>query len=86
MSVQFDAGRYRCRIVDQCFVESRQKSTPGLMLSFRVIQNLDDPEASVKSYQRSLTLWITPRTRARVLHQLHELGYEGDTLSGVDPA
>jgi hypothetical protein len=85
MFVQFDAGRYRVRIQDQCFVESRQKGTPGFLLSFRVLENLDNPEAPVKSYLRNTTLWITERTKPRVLHQLHELGYKGSTLSGVDP-
>jgi hypothetical protein len=85
MSTQFDAGRYRVRITDQYFTESRQKNTPGLLLTFRILQNLDDPKASVKPYLRNTTLWITERTKPRVLHQLHELGYEGDTFAGVDP-
>jgi hypothetical protein len=84
MSTQFDPGRYRIRILDQCFVESRQ-STPGLSLTFKVIQNLDNLEAPVKPYKRSLTLWVSEKTRSRVMHQLHQLGYEGDTFAGVDP-
>jgi hypothetical protein len=84
MSTQFDPALYRIRIIDQCFVESRQ-GTPGLSLTFKVIQNLDNPEAPVKSYKRSLTLWVSEKTRSRVMHQLHQLGYEGDTFTGVDP-
>ena len=85
MPTQFEEGRYRVRIVNQRFIESQQKKTPGFMLTFRVLCNLEQPEASVKSYQRDVTWWITEKTVKRVLHELRALGYTGTTLSGVDP-
>jgi hypothetical protein len=83
---QFDQGRYRVRITDQCFTESTQKGTLGLVLAFRVLSNLSQPDAPVKQFQRDTTLWITDKTAKRVLDDLHGLGYLGTTLSGVHPA
>jgi hypothetical protein len=71
--------------VNQCFIESAQKGTLGFTLSFRVLASLDQPETPIKSFQRDTTLWITDKTVKRVLHELHNLGYPGVTLSGVDP-
>ena len=86
MATQFQEGRYQVRIVNQRFIESPQKKTPGFMLTFRVVCNLDQPEAPlIKSYQRQVTWWITEKTVKRLLHVLHALGYTGTTLSGVDP-
>jgi hypothetical protein len=85
MSTQFEEGRYRVQIIDQYFTESSHRGTPGFLLTFRVLRNLDDPEVAVRPYQRSTTLWLTKNTKPRVLHELHKLGYPGDTLQGVDP-
>jgi hypothetical protein len=85
MPAQYTPGRYAVRVADQRFVESLQKKTPGFCLTFRVIQNLDQPETPVQSSLRSITWWLTPNTIERTLHDLHALGYPGLTLSGVDP-
>jgi hypothetical protein len=85
MATTFDEGRYRVRILNQRFTESKMKKTLGFVLDFRVVCRLDQPESAVKSYQRDVTLWITEKTVKRVLHQLRELGYQGTELTGVDP-
>jgi hypothetical protein len=85
MPTQFREGRYRVRILNQCFTASGQKGTLGFVLTFRVLCQLDQPESPVKPYQRDAILWVTHRTVKRVLDQLHQLGYEGADLSGVDP-
>jgi hypothetical protein len=82
---QNDEGRYLVRITNQCFTSSKQKGTLGFVLTFRPVRRLDRPESPAKPFQRDTTLWITDRTLKRVLHQLHELGYEGADLKGVDP-
>ena len=85
MATQFEEGRYLVRIIDQCFTESPQKGTLGFSLAFRVVKNLDEPDAPIKSTHRGLTMWISEKNVSRVLHDLHTLGYEGSTLAGVDP-
>jgi hypothetical protein len=54
----FEEGRYQVRIVEQGFTVSSQKQTPGFVLYFRVLKNLDQPNAPVKPYQRDLTMWL----------------------------
>jgi hypothetical protein len=85
MATQFEEGRYQVRIVNQRLTKSKLKGTLEFTLDFRVLHNLDQPELSVKSYQRDTTLWITDKTAKRVLHELHVLGYAGRDLRGVDP-
>jgi hypothetical protein len=70
---QFEEGYYRVRIVNQCFTESQLKGTLGFILSFRVLSNLDRPDAPISSYQRDATLWVTDKTYERTLQQLHNL-------------
>jgi hypothetical protein len=43
------------------------------------------PQTPVKAFLRDMTWWLTDRTIERTLHDLHRLGYEGSSLSGVDP-
>jgi hypothetical protein len=86
MATQFQEGRYQVRIVNQRFIESPVKKTLGFTLTFRVVSNLDQPEAPhIKSYQREVTWWITEKTVKRFLHVLRALGYTGTTISGVHP-
>jgi hypothetical protein len=85
MATQFAEGRYLVRIVNQFFTESPTKATPGFVLAFRVVRSLDEPDLTVKAYQRDMTWWLTPKTVRRALHDLHVLGYEGKDLDGVDP-
>jgi hypothetical protein len=86
MPTHFEEGRYHVKIVNQHFIASPVKKTLGFTLTFRVVCNLDQPEAPlIKSYQRDVTWWITEKTAKRFLHDLHALGYSGTTLSGVDP-
>jgi hypothetical protein len=85
MPTSFDEGRYRVRVVNQRFCKSRVKETLGFVLDFRPLCRLDQPEVPLKSLLREVTLWITENTVKRVLHQLHQLGYAGMDLKGVDP-
>jgi hypothetical protein len=85
MATQFAEGRYLVRIVNQRFIKSTQKGTPGFQLGFRVLRNVDQPETPIGPYPRDTTWWLTEKTIKRTLHDLHGLGYEGNTLAGVDP-
>ena len=81
----FSEGRYQVRIVNQCYTKSPEKGTPGFTLTFRVLRNVDEPEATVKTFQRSTTWWLTKKTVKRFLHDLHVLGYAGADIKDVDP-
>jgi hypothetical protein len=85
MAVQFEPGRYAVRIENQYFTESPQKGTLGFGLTFRVQKNLDQPDQPLKPFSREWVQWVTEATLKRVLHNLHVLGYAGDSLAGVDP-
>jgi hypothetical protein len=83
--MDFEPGRYLVRIKGQYFTESQVKGTLGFSLVFRVQRNLDQPDQPVKPFLRECVQWITDNTVKRVLHNLHALGYPGDSLAGVDP-
>lgn len=87
MSVQFDEGRYKTKIIEQYATESSLKGTRGLVLVFQVLANVTEPDKPVVyRFPRKTTLWVTTKTFQRVLQTLQGLGYRGKTLSGVDPA
>ena len=85
MATQCPTGRYLGRVENQRFLQSQQRGTLGFCLTSRIQKNLDEPDAQLKPFFRETTLWITENTVKRVLHDLHTLGYAGDSLEGVDP-
>jgi hypothetical protein len=80
----FEPGRYLGRVEKQQFVESKN-GTPGFRLTVRIVENLEEPDATVKPSLRNMTWWITPKTKTWVWRDLHTLGYTGDELDGIDP-
>jgi hypothetical protein len=86
MSVIHDPGRYRVRVIDQRFIEQdKVKDTEAFALWFRPIVNLDRPEAPVKPTPRHVVLWFNEQSYWRNMERLRKLGYQGDTLDGIDP-
>jgi hypothetical protein len=86
MAIVYAEGSYLVRVEDQRFMESPREKILAFVLSGRVLKNLDDPSADVKQFLRDITLYIdNDETAKQVLYRLHQLGYSGNDLSGVDP-
>lgn len=64
-------GRFRCKIISTKFFNSSQKGTPGLKLTFRIIQG--EYEGGLLWYD----IWLTPKCRTRNGKHYGELGIEG---------
>jgi hypothetical protein len=62
-----------------------KKGTPGFVLRFRVLCNVDEPEAPLEQYQRGITWWLTDNTWEWLKSDLESLGYTGPDFSSLDP-
>jgi hypothetical protein len=88
MATAFDAALHRARFTRQAFIEQDAvNDAVAFVLWFKVLSNLDNPNAPVKPFERKVTLWVSEQegSYARFIKRLQSLGYPGDTLQGVDP-
>jgi hypothetical protein len=83
-NIEYGDGRYLVRGVGQEFAEA-STGTPQFELRVLVLSCVEPFNDSVPQFQRTLYMYLTEKARGRTLHDLHVLGYPGESLSGVDP-
>jgi hypothetical protein len=81
----YPEGAYTCRITKQRFAISPKKGTMAFVLEFVVLKRVDDPDAELLSQSRTIDFWLTTKTVVRVRADLRILGFNGASLSELDP-
>ena len=85
MTANTTIGNYLARVTHQYFGESKQKATLKFVLGIQIFQDLSNPGIACVQFEREVCWWITEKSLRFVMQDLCALGYEGQTLSGVDP-
>ena len=80
----YDPGLYKCRITNQGFNEA-STGTAQFWLKFDVLEQIEPFSDILEKFSRTIYFPITARTADRVMHDLHSLGFKGDSFDGVDP-
>ncbi len=89
MGAYYEQGKYRFSITNQGFGESGAKKTPYFFLQGEpVALQFDDgtEDPVLKSFQRTIKIYITENTIDRALEDLGKLGFEGKRLAQLDPS
>lgn len=84
----YSPGRYRCKIVEQGFSESREKKTPCFAIKVKVIGLVDQTNGDLlpcDSYERTVTLWLTDNTIENAIRNVRSLGFDGASFRELDP-
>lgn len=83
----YEPGRYRLKITNQGFGESKTKGTPYFFLEGEPTAKLEGDDAwQVEfTHARSISLWITENTAETVAEKLKALGWAGGKWSSLDP-
>lgn len=89
MAIHFSEGRYRVRVVSQCFSTTKSNS-PQFVLRVTPVgfYNLERPGGALEvcdSYERSIFLAITDKSIDYVVDKLAAIGFEGRSFSELDP-
>jgi hypothetical protein len=77
-------GNYLARVVHQYFGESKKKGTLKFALGIQIFQDLDNDSLCMQ-FEREIYWWITEKSLPWVMYDLRVLGYQGQTLSDLDP-
>ncbi len=86
MSVFYDEGKYRVRIVKQALGES-STGNPQFILRFMVLAKIEsDCDSEVRQYERTMYRSITEKTIQYIVQDLQTLGFEGSGFRQLDPA
>jgi hypothetical protein len=85
MAVRFLAGEYVANITDWGLGESRNKKTPQFIVRFRILGKINPNEPLGQLMQcptdeRTLYLYITPKTKDMFERALGYLGYDRDSF------
>jgi len=89
MAIHFSEGRYRVRIVSQCFAATKDNK-PQFVLRVTPLgfYNLERPGGALEvcdNYERSIFLTITDRSIDYVVDKLAAIGFEGRSFSELEP-
>lgn len=84
----YEAGRYRLKITNQGFGESKTKGTPFFFLEGEPTAKIEGDDAwQVEfTYKRTISLYITENTAETVAEKLKALGWAGGKWTNLDPA
>src|SRR5215467_7333470 len=79
------AGNYLAKVTDQYFGKSKRKGTLKFALGIRIFENLDNAHTSFSPLEREICWWISEKSLSLIMEDLSTLGYQGRTLTSVDP-
>lgn len=91
MSAYYEPGDYLCKIVGQGLGESKEKKTPFVFLTVRPVAQYGMTEDGEQEYQvdaqydRTVNLWLSPKTVERAAQRLVELGWQGTDWNDLAP-
>jgi hypothetical protein len=80
-------GRYKAIITQWGLGESREKKTPYVGFTFRLLHEIGGDGKPIKcpSFERTLYRYITSETIDFVVRDLKSLGYDRDSFDYLDP-
>src|SRR5262245_13409751 len=84
----YSPGKYRAAVVDQGFVESPSRGTPGFFLQLRILKRYgaNDALEACPEYERTLTQYLANATGVNsLLVQLKAIGVTVTDLAQLDP-
>lgn len=89
MGTKYEPGRYRVRISEQGFGESKEKKTPFFFLRIVPFACYDPTTPAepytVESHERVYERYITDNTVKYFIEDLQSLGYDRTKFSELDP-
>lgn len=83
----YEPGRYRLKVLNQGFSESKTKGTPFFFLECEPVAQLEGDNAYQveNTYPRTISLYITDKTADNVADKLKALGWVGGRWGSLDP-
>jgi hypothetical protein len=84
MKTYYDAGLYKCRIMDQGFGEA-STGTAQFCVRFLVLEQTEPSRDNIGMFSRIAYFPITDKTADRVMDDLYTLGFKGDNFESIDP-
>jgi hypothetical protein len=88
MSTHYQAGKYRCQIVEQAFSESKEKKTPFFGIKVKPTGFYDVTTGDLvgcSDFDRQVQMYLTDNTVEHVIRNLRTLGFTGDSFKLLDP-
>jgi hypothetical protein len=84
----YQPGKYRAQVVEQGFVESSNKGTPGFSIQIRILGHYAENGELVECphYERTITQWLANDVGAAILGaDLKAIGVQGAGIRELDP-